>query len=137
VRFIEGAELRTHKVNSDLRGELAAFEDFDNLPFPLERVFFIKAGNAGVQRGGHANSCDEAIIALSGSVTIEADNGYQKASIRLAAGNELVWIKPGVVVSLLDFAADTILLVCASARFSDTRHYHSAQPHLILADKAA
>lgn len=137
MRFIEGAELLTHKVNVDSRGELAAFENFNNLPFPLERVFFIKAGAAGMQRGGHANSCDEAIIALTGSVLVEADNGYQKASIRLASGNELVWIKPGVVVSLLDFAPNTILLVCASARFSDTQHYHCAQPHLVVANRAA
>ena len=137
MRLIEGAELLEHRVNVDPRGELGAFEDFNNLPFPLERVFFIKAGMTGMPRGGHANSCDEAIIALSGSVLVEADNGYQKAGVRLSGGHEMVWIKPGVVVSLLDFEPNTILLVCASARFSDTRHYPCAQPHLILADRAA
>ncbi len=137
MRLIEGAELLEHGVNVDFRGELAAFEDFNNLPFLLERVFFIKAGTAGISRGGHANSCDEAIIALSGSVLVEANNGHQKASVRLDSSNEMVWIKPGVVVSLLDFAPNTILLVCASARFSDTRHYPCAQPNLTLADRAA
>ncbi len=137
MHLIEGAELLEHDVNADSRGELGAFEDFKNLPFRLERVFFIKAGMADIKRGGHANSCDEAIITLSGTVLIEADNGDQKASIRLSSGNKFVWIKPGVIVSLLDFAPNTILLVCASAKFSDTRHYDCAQPHLISADKAA
>lgn len=135
--LIEGAELLEHRVNVDSRGELAAFEDFNNLPFPLERVFFIKAGMLGVQRGGHANSCDEAIIALSGSVLIEVDNGQQTTSIRLCTGNDFVWVKPGVVVTLADFAPNTILLVCASARYSDTRHYHCAQPHLFQVERAA
>lgn len=128
---IRGVTLLRQQIHSDRRGHLVSLEEEDALPFPLERVFFMKVDRDGIERGGHANSCDEYIVALSGSVVVEVDNGDQIASIRLDHHGEGLWIRPGILIHLRAFEAGTTLLVCASARYEETRHYAHARPDLI------
>lgn len=132
--LINGAQLLDYQVHADSRGKLAAFEQFDSLPFRLERVFLISVDKSGTVRGGHANSCDEYIVALTGSVLVELDNGHARCTVRVRPGGQALWVRPGVLIILRDFEPETRLLVCASARYEDTRHFDRPQPQLIEAD---
>lgn len=134
MRLINGVEFIDQRVNRDMRGDLLAFEHFSNVPFPMERVFVMKVSSSEVTRGGHANSCDELIVALTGSVEIQVDNGDERTAIGLDGYDRALWIKPGILIHLRDFRPGTLLLVCASARYGETRHYDRAQPHLFMAD---
>lgn len=84
-------------------------------------------------RGGHANSCDELIVAMTGSVLAEIDNGTEQSSVRLDRCDQVLLVRAGVVVRLCDFAPDTLLVVCASAWYAETRHFARPQPQLMLA----
>lgn len=121
--IIEGVDLVPQVVHTDLRGNLVSFEEFGNVPFCPKRVFVITVDRPGADRGGHANSCDELISVISGAVTIEIDNGHSRRSVRLDSCDEALWIRAGVLVVLKDFAPGTALLVCASERYEDTRHF--------------
>ncbi|WP_430913425.1 sugar 3,4-ketoisomerase [Methylobacterium sp. sgz302541] len=127
---IAGVQVLRQRVHADGRGSLVALEEEDGLPFPLERVFFMKVDKAGVERGGHANSCDEYIVPLTGSVVVEVDNGRESARIRLSDHGRGLWVRAGILIHLREFEAGTTLLVCASARYDETRHFARAQPHL-------
>lgn len=62
----------------DPRGNLTFFEDCNQIPFKIERVFWTYDVPGGQKRGGHAYyKQNELIIALSGSfdVVITASNG--------------------------------------------------------------
>lgn len=131
--LIPGVRLLTQAVHADERGSLVALEEGDGLPFPLERVFFMKVDEAGTVRGGHANSCDEYIVPLAGSVVVEVDNGERSARVRLSDHRRGLWIRAGILIHLREFEAGTTLLVCASARYEETRHFARAQPHLTTA----
>lgn len=131
MRVIEGAQLLDYQVHADSRGRLTAFEPFESLPFALERVFLITVDTSSAVRGGHANSCDEYILAVSGSVQVEVDNGRERAAPRLRAGGPALWVRPGVLITLRAFEPGTALLVCASARYEDTRHFAEPQPQLV------
>jgi hypothetical protein len=137
VDFIEGVRLLEQQVHADGRGELVAFEQWENVPFPIERVFFMKIDRLGIARGGHANSCDELIVPLAGSVLVEVDNGEARSTIRLRDRDQALWIRPGILIHLRDFEPDTVLLVFASARYSETRHFDRAQPQIRLANCTA
>jgi dTDP-4-dehydrorhamnose 3,5-epimerase-like enzyme len=132
--LIRGVELIHCRVHGDSRGELAAFEKSENIPFALERVFFIRISDMAVVRGGHANSCDELIVPMSGSVLVETDNGAEQSRLRLRRYDQALWIRAGIVIHLREFEPDTLLLVCASARYADTRHFLRPQPHLMMAN---
>ena len=137
MTIIPGATLHKQHVHADSRGELVSFEQHRNLPFLPRRVFFIKADSPDVVRGGHANSCDEFIVALSGSVLIEVDNGLERGRVRLESHDRALWVRAGIVIHLREFGPGTILLVCAPALYCDTHHFDGAQPHLAVADCAA
>jgi WxcM-like, C-terminal. len=111
----------------DARGDLVAFEDRHNLPFPCKRVFTIRVGHGRLDRGGHANSCDEVIVVMAGSVLIKVDNGPERGEIRLVASDEAVWISGGVLIQLCDFAPGTVLMVCASQTYAETKHFPHPQ----------
>lgn len=65
----------------DPRGNLTFFEDNDQIPFKIERIFWTYDVPGGQTRGGHAYyRQNEFIIALSGSfdVVITQTNGDKK-----------------------------------------------------------
>lgn len=123
MHIIHGVKQITHRVHGDTRGDLVAFERSSSLPFPLERVFFMKVDERSGERGGHANSCHEYIVAVAGSVVIDVDNGRERASVRLTGHDQALWVGPGVLLRLRDFSRDTVLLVCASQSYAQTTHY--------------
>ncbi|MDR7039665.1 dTDP-4-dehydrorhamnose 3,5-epimerase-like enzyme [Methylobacterium sp. BE186] len=134
VQVVKGVEIINQVVHSDARGELVALDQHENLPFPPRRVFFMSVDRPGTVRGGHANSCDEFIVVLKGSVLVEVDNGGERAGIRLEGYDRGLWIRAGILIHLREFEAGTILLVCASELYEDTRHYDRARPDLFRAD---
>jgi hypothetical protein len=137
MELIRGVELLQHEVFRDEGGELVAFEQFTNLPFPSKRVFFITISSPDRVRGGHANSCHELLVAVSGSVTVEVDNGTQCADVCLDANDKGLWVKPGVLVRLRGSVPQAIVLAFASACYAETRHFGRPQPHLIAGEETA
>jgi hypothetical protein len=131
TRLIDGVELYPLHAHRNPSGELTALEEHCNLGFPLRRVFYIRADSADAVRSEHASSADEAIIALSGGVTIEVNNGRQNETVRLECGDRALWIQPGVWVRLRGFTPGTLLLVASSQLYADTRHFDTPQTHLI------
>lgn len=134
TNIITGVTLLKQHIHADPRGALVALEQHRNLPFEPKRVFFMNVDVPGTLRGGHANSCDEFIMALSGSVLIEVDNGREGARVRLASYDRALWVRAGILIHLRDFEPRTILLVCASELYGDTRHFDAPQPLLNLAE---
>ena len=135
--LIRGVQLRRQQVHADPRGELVSLEQFASLPFAPKRVFFMKVDSPSTMRGGHANSCDELIVAVSGSVLVEVDNGSEHAAVRLSDCDQVLWVRSGILIRLKEFEPGTILLVCASALYGETRHFERPQPGLVKASEPA
>ncbi|WP_168204677.1 sugar 3,4-ketoisomerase [Tardiphaga sp. vice304] len=131
AHLINGVELLDLQFNESNGATLLALEEPDSLPFAPKRVFFLKVTGANVMRSGHANSCDEFVVAQTGSVLIEVDNGSKRSSIRLRADAHGLWIKRGVFIQLSEFEPNTIVLVCASELYNDTMKFDSPQPSLL------
>jgi WxcM-like, C-terminal len=118
-KIIEGVQRRRLNVFADARGELGVLEHGTDLDFNIQRVFFIKAANVDAVRAGHACSAAESIVAISGSVTVDVDNGRENASELLTAGAYSLYIKGGLWRRLRSFAPDTILMVAASQAYTE------------------
>lgn len=79
--MIDRVELIELPKIKDPRGNLTFFEDNNQIPFKIERVFWTYDVPGGEMRGGHAYyKQDEFIIALSGSfdVVITMPNGKER-----------------------------------------------------------
>ena len=66
----------------DERGNLSFLQNDDQLPFAINRVYWIYDVPGGEQRGGHAyRSMKEVIIALSGSFDVVLFDGERREEI--------------------------------------------------------
>lgn len=131
VELIAGVFRVALRTFQDVRGELVPFESGHNLPFEAKRVFAIAVDDGKEERGGHANSCDELVVVLSGAVCLHLDNGRETCRVRLERGTHAVWVRAGVLIHLRDFAPGSVLLVCASETYAETRHFGRPQPSLL------
>ena len=60
----------------DPRGNLTVAEQMKNVPFDIARVYWTYDVPSGERRGGHAHrTCEEIIIAVSGSFDVMLDDG--------------------------------------------------------------
>lgn len=135
MQVIDGVDLLTHAIHEDERGSLVVLEGTEGLPFAPRRFFYITVPDPSSIRAGHAGSSEELIIAVTGAVTVELDNGTQQVSLRLADSNKALWVRPGVWLRLKKFAPGTVLLVVASLIYAETRHYDQPQPRLMQANR--
>ena len=129
--LISGAAILTSPFHPSSREGMSCFEQGHNVPFACRRVFYIAVDSDPIDRGGHANSCDELIVAVSGAVRVAFDNGVERGVVRLAAPDRALWLRAGLLIDLRDFAAGTVLMVFASQPFAETRHFDRPQPQLI------
>jgi dTDP-4-dehydrorhamnose 3,5-epimerase len=105
----------------DARGLLVALEGLKDVPFPIERVFYVVAPAAGVSRGYHAHrALQQVAIAVTGGVTMLMDDGRREWRVRLDAPDRGLLIPPLVWHEMHDFTADTVLLVLASAHYDES-----------------
>lgn len=81
MKKIKIIELPRH---CDPRGNLSIIEEFKNVPFKIERVYWIYDVPGGEARGGHAyKENQEFIVALSGSFDVILDDGIEKKKFSL------------------------------------------------------
>jgi dTDP-4-dehydrorhamnose 3,5-epimerase-like enzyme len=126
AQIIRGVHLLELQEHGDSRGGLVVLED-NALPFVPGRIFFMTVPDAGIVRGEHAGTSEQLIIAASGSVSIDLDNGEEQATIRLAENNKALWVRPGIWLRLREFKPGTVLLVAASRLYADTLHFEQPQ----------
>ena len=63
----------------DVRGNLSFAEQFSQIPFEIQRVYWIYDVPGGEERGGHAfRENEEVIISLSGAFDVIVDDDIQK-----------------------------------------------------------
>ncbi|WP_213520482.1 FdtA/QdtA family cupin domain-containing protein [Nonlabens sp.] len=104
---------------TDPRGNLAVLEK-DTIPFKIQRVYYLYDVPSDSHRGGHAHiECMELLIAISGSFTVELDNGKEKQTLVLNKPNKGLLIPTMVWRELSDFSSGAMCLVLASHEFEE------------------
>lgn len=104
----------------DERGALVHVEHTD-LPFPLQRVFWIYGVPQGRTRGGHAHHTQaEVIVPVRGSFDIFADDGQRHTRLHMSSPRQGIYIGPDVWSELSAFTPDTVCLVLCSEPYDHT-----------------
>jgi hypothetical protein len=107
------------KINNRA-GNLTALNNFEEVPFAIERVYYLYDIPGGETRGGHAHyDLWQLLIAASGSFDVILDDGKNKKTISLNRPNFGLLITPGIWRELVDFSSGSICLVLASEGYSE------------------
>lgn len=115
------AELLTLPRYTDPRGNLSVVENMINVPFDIKRVYFTYDVPAGESRADHAHKdLTEVIIAVSGSFTVQLDDGLEMQRYLMNKPYEALMIRPGIWRQLFDFSSGAVCLVLCSDFFNES-----------------
>lgn len=107
----------------DPRGNLSVIEEFKDIPFKIERAYWIYDVPGGEARGGHAyNENEEFIVALSGSFDIVLDNGIEKKTFQLNRSYYGLYVPKGIWREMENFSTNSLALILASTKY-DAKDY--------------
>ena len=117
MKKIKIIELPRH---CDPRGNLSIIEEFKNVPFKIERVYWIYDVPGGEARGGHAyKENQEFIVALSGSFDVILDDGIEKKKFSLNRSYYGLYVPKGLWREMDNFSTNALSLVLASTPYND------------------
>lgn len=91
------------------------------IPFDINRVFYLYDIPTGESRGAHAHkACHQLLIALSGVFDVYLDDGKNKRSVTLNNPNVGLHIPPGIWASEGKFSSGSVCLVLASHTYDES-----------------
>lgn len=105
---------------ADRRGNLTFIEGEAQVPFAIERVYYLYDVPGGSERGGHAHkSLHQFIIAMSGSFDVVLDDGVEQKRIHLNRSYYGLYLCPMMWRELDNFSSGSVCMVLASRRFDE------------------
>lgn len=103
----------------DPRGNLSVIEEFKDIPFKIERTYWIYDVPGGEARGGHAYyENEEFIVALSGSFDVILDDGIEKRTFSLNRSYYGLYVPKGIWREMKNFSTNSLALVLASTKYN-------------------
>lgn len=104
-------------------GFSVSIQDQTAIPFPIKRAYWIYDVPGGESRGGHAHKrLQQVIIAVSGSFTVNLDNGKEQKHFLLNRPDQGLFLDKEIWRTLDDFSSGAVCLVLASERY-DSEDY--------------
>lgn len=96
-------------------GNLTVVEGGKELPFDINRIYYIYDVPGGAERGGHSHKeCASFLVAVSGSFNVEITDGVDKQVYTLNRSNMGLYIAPGIWRTLNNFSSGSVALSIAS-----------------------
>ena len=110
------------KIN-DPRGNLSVIEELKDIPFSIERTYWIYDVPGGEKRGGHAFfETEEIIVALSGSFDVILDNGTGKQKFSLNRSYYGLYVPKGYWREMENFSTNSLAMILSSTDY-DAKDY--------------
>ena len=116
---------------SDPRGNLSFIEGGSQIPFDIERVYYLYDVPGGAERGGHAHKAlHQLIIAMAGSFDVVLDDGVEKKRIHLNRSYSGLYVCPMIWRELDNFSSGAVCMVLASNKYDEDDYYREYSQYL-------
>ena len=118
----------------DPRGNLSIIEELKDIPFKIERTYWIYDVPGGESRGGHAyKENQEFIVALSGSFDVVLDDGKEKKTFSLNRSYNGLYVPKGLWRVMENFSTNSLALVLSSTKYDSSDYIRDYQQFLRFA----
>ena len=109
---------------ADPRGNLTFIEGSRHVPFEIKRIFYLYDVPGGAMRAGHAlKTCQQFIIAASGSFDVILDDGTNRERFHLNRSYNGLYIPPMMWREIDNFSSGSVCLVLASESYDEADYY--------------
>jgi hypothetical protein len=116
---------------SDPRGNLTFIEGARQVPFDIQRVYYLYDVPGGSERGGHAHKAlHQLIVAMSGSFDVVVDDGTTKQRYHLNRPYYGLYLCPMIWRELDNFSSGSVCMVLASNIYDETDYYRDYNDYL-------
>lgn len=118
------------KNHSD-KGNITAINNNTEIPFGIERVYYLYDVPGGEARGGHGHKAlQQLIVAASGSFDLTVDDGNTKRTFQLNRPNIGVLMPAGLWREIHNFSSGSICLVLASEEYDENDYIRDYNNYL-------
>lgn len=117
----------------DERGKLVVVEGNIDIPFTIQRAFYMYGSDTTVVRGKHANINSEFVLVnVSGSSKVMITDGKTKEVVELNKPMEGLYIPKMIWKEMYDFSSDSVLLVLASTHYDGQEYLRDYNQYCML-----
>ena len=112
----------------DERGNLSFLQNDDQLPFAINRVYWIYDVPGGEQRGGHAyRTMKEVIIALSGSFDVVLFDGKEEKKFTLNRSYYGLYVPKMIWRSMENFSTNALAFVATDSMYDESEYIRNRE----------
>lgn len=123
-------KLPTH---CDPAGNLIVAQNSNNLPFAIERVFYIYDIPTDAHRGGHAHYREQQlIVAAAGCFDVEVTDGTTSRTFTLRRPSEALYVPAGLWRAMKNFAGASVCLTLSSTHYDENDYIRNFDQYLSL-----
>jgi len=123
---MDEARLIEFPQHGDERGHLVVVESGQEIPFGIQRVFYIYGSDADVVRGKHANLNTEfVLINISGTSKVKVEDQHGVQIFSLDRPHVGIYLPRMCWKEMYDFSPDSVLLCLASTHYDDKEYIRS------------
>ena len=116
-----------------INGSITAINNSIEIPFEVNRVFYLYDLPGGESRGAHAHKeCHQFLIAATGSFEVELFDGKVRRTVALNRPNIGLHIPPGIWASEVNFSSSSICLVLASHHYEEGDYIRQLDSYISL-----
>lgn len=110
----------------DPRGNLSFIEGMRHIPFEIKRVYYLYDVPGGETRAGHAHkTCDQLLIAMSGSFDVTLDDGVARRLYQLNRSYVGLYVPRMIWREIDNFSSGAVCLALASTLYSENDYYRN------------
>jgi len=107
----------------DNRGNLSFFQNCDQIPFAIKRVYWIYDIPGGEQRGGHAyKNLQEIIIALSGSFDVVLHDGREEKIFTLNRSYYGLYVPKLIWRQMENFSTNALAFIATDEYYTEDQY---------------
>ena len=136
---MEDARLTRLEMFQDERGKLVALHGGREVPFAIQRTYFIFDVGPGFRRGFHAHFQEQQfLVCLRGRCEVTLDDGCTRSGFSLFNPREGLFVEKRTWIEMTAFSDDCLLLVLSSTVFDPDDYIDDyARFQQVLADTTA
>lgn len=104
----------------DQRGQLIALEAMKNVPFAIQRVYYLYDLKPDHPRGFHAHkNLKQVVVCMSGSCDFILDDGKSRETVRLDHPSKGLLVENFIWREMHNFSPDCVVMVLASELYDE------------------